>query len=91
MTAILMLISGAIFTLVAAMLRFEPNARILTQYSDDAVAPKNRRASKYFFWIAVLSFAGGAASLAFPEFAYWAFAVWLVTVLVVAFFVASTS
>ena len=86
-----MLICGGLFTLIAAMLRFEPNARILTQYFDDAVVAKNLRASKYFFWIAVLSFAGGAASLAFPEFAYWAFAVWLVTVVVVAFFVASTS
>ena len=89
MTAIVMLVCGALFALIAAMLRFEPNARILTQYSDNAVAPKNRWSSKYFFLIAALSFAGGVASLTFPQLAIWAFALWLITVVVVALFVTS--
>ena len=91
MTAIVMLVSGSLFVLIAAMLRFEPNARILTQYSDNAVASKNRRASKYFFLIAMLSFVGGVVSLTFPHLAMWAFTGWLFTVVVGAFLVISNS
>ncbi len=86
-----MFVSGGLFLLIAAMLRFEPNARILTQYRENDVAPKNRWASKYFFLIATLSFVGGVASLTFPLFSIWAFAAWLMTVVVVAFFVTSKS
>ena len=89
MTAIVMLVSGALFTLIAAMLRFESSARVLTHYSDGSVAPKNRWASKYFLGIALMSFAGGVASLTFPQFATAIFAVWLTTVVVVAFVVTS--
>ena len=89
MTAIVMLVSGALFTLIAAMLRFESNARVLTQYGDNAVAARNRWASKYFFLIAVASLACGVASLTFPQFASGIFTVWLVAVVVVAFFVTS--
>ena len=91
MTAIVMLVCGGLFALIAAMLRFEPNARILTQYSDNAVAQKNRWASKYLFLIAVFSLAGGIASLTVPQFAVQIFCVWLGTVVVIAFFVASKS
>ena len=89
MTAIVMLVCGLIFVLIAAMLRFEPNAQILTHYSDRSVAPKDRWASKYFLGIATISFAGGVASLTFPPFAIGIFAVWLTTVVVAAFVVAS--
>lgn len=91
MTAIVMLVCGGLFALIAAMLRFEPNARILTQYSDNAVAQKNRWASKYLFLIAVFSLAAGAAALSFPQFSVQIFSVWLGTVVVNAFFVASKS
>jgi len=91
MTAIVMLVCGGLFALIAAMLRSEPNARMLTQYSDNAVAPKNRFASKYFFLIAAMSFAGGFASLTFPQFAVQIFSIWVGIVVVVAFFVISKS
>ena len=91
MTAIVMLVCGALFALIAAMLRFEPNARILTHYSDNFIAPKNRWASKYLFLIAVFSVAGGIASLTFPQFAVRIFCVWLGVVVVLTFFVMSKS
>jgi|GEM_PF-2474134 len=91
MTAIVMLVCGALFALIAAMLRFEPNARILTQYSENAVAHRNRWASKVLFLIAVFSLAAGAAALTFPQFAVQTFSIWLGIVVVVAFFVISKS
>ena len=89
MTMIVMFVSGALFTLIAAILRFEPNARVLTHYGDNKPAEKNRWASRYLFVLAVLSFIGGAVTLAMPAFAIGVFAAWLVAVFVIAIYVAS--
>ena len=89
MTMIVMFVSGALFTLIAAILRFEPNARVLTNYGDSAPSAKNRWASHYLFALAVLSVIGGAVTIAMPAFAIGAFFVWLVAVFVIAIYVAS--
>ncbi len=89
MTMIVMFVSGALFTLIAAILRFEPNARVLSSYSDNLPSVKNRWASRYFFVLAVLSFVGGAVTIAMPGSAIGVFAVWLVAVFVIAIYVAS--
>lgn len=89
MTMIVMFVSGALFTLLVAILRFEPNARVLSNYSDNTPLVKNRWASRYFFVLAVFSFVGGAVTMAMPTFAIAVFAVWLVAVFVIAIYVAS--
>ena len=89
MTMIVMFVSGALFTLIAAILRFEPNARVLTNYGGSAPSKKNRWASRYLFVLAVLSVIGGAVTIAMPAFAIGAFSVWLVAVFVIAIYVAS--
>ena len=42
MTIIVMFVSGALFALIAAILRFELNARVLSNYGDSAPSVKNR-------------------------------------------------
>ena len=86
---IVMFVSGALFTLIAGILRFEPNARVLSNYGDNMPPEKNRWASRYLFSLAVLSFIGGAVTLAVPAFAIGVFAAWLVAVFVIAIYVAS--
>ena len=89
MTMIVMFVSGALFALIAAILRFEPNARVLSNYGDSAPSAKNRWASRYFFALAVLSIIGGAVTVATSAFAIGVFAVWLAAVFVIAIYVAS--
>ena len=89
MTMIVMFVSGALFTLIAAILRFEPNARVLSSYGDNTPPVKNRWASRYLFVLAVLSFIGGAVTIAMPVFAVGVFAIWLIGVFVIAIYVAS--
>lgn len=89
MTMIVMFVSGSLFALIAAILRFEPNARVLSSYGDGTPSAKNRRASRYLFVLALLSFIGGAVTIAMPAFATGVFAVWLIAVFVTAIYVAS--
>ena len=86
---IVMFVSGALFTLISAVLRFEPNARVLSNYGNNTPPEKNRWASRYLFVLAVLSFIGGAVTLAMPAFAIGIFAAWIVAVFVIAIYVAS--
>ena len=89
MTMIVMFVSGALFALIAAILRFEPNARVLSSYGDSTPAEKNRWASRYFLALAVLSVIGGAVTIVIPAFSIGTFAVWLTAVFVIAIYVAS--
>ena len=89
MTMIVMFVCGGLFTLIAAILRFEPNAGVLTHYGDSTPSVKNRWASRYFFVLAVLSFIGGVVTITMPVFAGAVFAAWLIAVLVIAIYVTS--
>ena len=89
MTMIVMFVSGALFALIAAILRFEPNARVLSNYGDSTPLEKNRWASRYLLVLAVLSVIGGAVTIAIPAFTFGVFALWLTAVFVIAIYVAS--
>ena len=86
---IVMFLSGALFALIAAILRFEPNARVLSNYGDSTPSDKNRWASRYLLALAVLSVIGGAVAIAMPAFGIGVFAVWLTPVFAIAIYVAS--
>ena len=89
MTMIVMFVSGALFAIVALILRFEPNARVLSSYADSTPTAKNLSASRYVFVLAALSFAGGAVTILLPAFSVGVFAAWLTVVLMIAVYVVS--
>ena len=89
MTMIVMFIGGALLLLVSSILRFEPNAKVLTHYGDNTPSKKNRWAAGYLLALATLSFLGGAITLANPGFASGIFAAWLAAVFVTGIYVAS--